>query len=136
MIFVLIAGTYTPVCVLALPAAWAIPVLAIVWSGALLGVVLKTTAFERFPILRHALYPILGWTAIVALPVFLKHLSTTQFMFMLAGGVIYTVGLAVFLRQRPDPWPATFGFHEIWHVCTVLAAACHFILIALLVSSA
>ncbi|MEO8698167.1 MAG: hemolysin III family protein, partial [Acidimicrobiales bacterium] len=95
MIFVLIAGTYTPICLLALPRSWGIPVLSVVWSGAVLGIVLKTAAFHRFPILRHALYPILGWTAVVALPVLYQRLSTTQFVFMIAGGLMYTIGIPV-----------------------------------------
>jgi hemolysin III len=136
MIFVLIAGTYTPICLLALPPAWGIPVLSVVWSGAILGVVLKTTAFDRFLILRHALYPILGWTAIVALPVLYHRLSGTQFAFLIAGGLMYTSGIPVLLRRRPDPWPMTFGYHEVWHVFTVIAGICHFVLIGLLVASA
>ena len=136
MIFVLIAGTYTPICLLALPLAWGIPVLSVVWAGAALGVVLKTAAFDRFLILRHALYPILGWTAIVAMPVLYQRLTTTQFVFMIAGGLMYTTGIPVLLRKRPDPWPMTFGYHEVWHVFTVVAGVCHFVLIGLLVASA
>jgi hemolysin III len=134
MIFVLIAGTYTPVCLLALPRAWGIPILSVVWAGALLGIVLKTAAFDRFVVLRHALYPILGWTAIVALPVLFQRLSLVQFAFLLAGGVIYTLGVPVLVRRRPDPWPATFGYHEIWHAFTVAGAGCHFVLVGLLVA--
>ena len=136
MIFVLIAGTYTPICLLALPPTWGVPVLSVVWSGAVLGIVLKTAAFHRFPVLRHALYPILGWTAIVAMPVLLQRLSSAQFAFMIAGGVMYTVGIPILLRKRPDPWPQTFGYHEIWHAFTVVAGVCHFILVGLLVASA
>ncbi|TML08396.1 MAG: hypothetical protein E6G39_17940 [Actinobacteria bacterium] len=136
MIFVLIAGTYTPICLLALPRAWGIPVLCVVWTGAVLGVVLKTAAFDRFPLLRHALYPILGWTAIVAMPVLYQRLSTAQFVFMIAGGAMYTLGIPVLLRKRPDPWPMTFGYHEVWHTFTVVAGVCHFVLIGLLVVAA
>lgn len=136
MIFVLIAGTYTPICLLALPRAWGIPILSVVWSGALLGIILKTAAFDRFLVLRHALYPILGWTAIVAMPVLYQRLSTAQFVFLIAGGMMYTVGIPVLVRKRPDPWPMTFGYHEVWHVFTVVAGVCHFVLIGLLVAAA
>ena len=136
MIFVLIAGTYTPICLLALPRAWGIPILSVVWSGALLGVILKTAAFDRFLVLRHALYPILGWTAVVAMPVLYQRLSTAQFVFLIAGGMMYTVGIPVLVRKRPDPWPMTFGYHEVWHVFTVVAGVCHFVLIGLLVAAA
>ena len=135
MIFVLIAGTYTPICLLALPRAWGVPVLAVVGLGALAGVILKAAAFERLPRLRNSLYPLVGWTALAALPVLLQHLTTTQFVMLLAGGVTYTVGLPILLRRRPNPWPATFGYHEIWHVFTVVAGVCHYVLIGLLVTT-
>ena len=134
MIFVLIAGTYTPVCLLALPLAWGVPILSVVWTGALLGIVLKAAAFDRLRLLHHSLYPVLGWTAIAALPVLFQRLTGVQFGFLLAGGVIYTVGIPVLVRKRPDPWPATFGYHEVWHAFTVAAAGCHFVVVGLLVS--
>ena len=136
MIFVLIAGTYTPVCLLALPLEWGIPILSVVWTGALLGIVLKTAAFDRFRLLHHSLYPILGWVAIAALPVLFQRLSTVQFVFLLAGGVIYTVGIPILVRKRPDPWPTTFGYHEVWHAFTCAAAGCHFVLVGMLVAAA
>jgi hemolysin III len=136
MIFVLIAGTYTPVCLLALPRRWGIPILSVVWTGALVGVVLKTAAFDRYRRLQYALYPVLGWTAIAARPVLFRQLTRTQFAFLLAGGVIYTVGIPVLLRRRPNPWPATFGYHELWHAFTVAAAACHFVVVGMLVAEA
>lgn len=136
MIFILIAGTYTPVCLLALPRAWGVPVLSTVWIGAVVGVVLKTTAFDRFQGLRHALYPVLGWTAIVAMPVLYERMTATQFCFMVVGGLMYTSGIPVLLGKRPDPWPMTFGYHEVWHVFTVVAGVCHFVLVSLLVTAA
>ena len=102
----------------------------------ILGVVLKTAAFDRFLILRHALYPVLGWTAIIAMPVLYQRLSTAQFVFLITGGLTYTIGIPVLLRKRPDPWPMTFGYHEVWHVFTVIAGICHFVLIGMLVAAA
>jgi hemolysin III len=136
MIFVLIAGTYTPVCVLALPRAWGVPLLSAVWAGAFVGVILKTASFDRFLVLRHAMYPVLGWTAIIALPVLYDRMTATQFVLLMAGGLMYTTGIPVLLCKRPDPWPMTFGYHEIWHVFTVIAGVCHFVLVGLLVTSA
>jgi hemolysin III len=134
MIFVLIAGTYTPLALVALPRAWGIPVLCVVWAGAILGMVLKLAAFERSGRLGYVLYPVLGWTAVVAMPVMVSHLSPTQLGLVIAGGLLYTIGIPVLVRKRPDPWPATFGYHEVWHSFTVLAGACHFAAIALVVS--
>jgi hemolysin III len=136
MIFVLIAGTYTPVCLLALPKAWGITVLTLVWTCALFGIVLKVAAFQRMKVLHYALYPILGWGAVVALPLLFDRLTTPEFSFLVAGGLIYTLGIPVLVWERPNPWPKVFGYHEIWHVFTVVAAACHFVLVGLLIDGA
>ena len=133
MIFVLIAGSYTPICLLGLPPAWGIPILCVAWVGAIAGVVLKQVAFERLKWLEYALYPILGWIVVVATPALFEGLTTTELSLLLAGGLLYTVGIPVLVREKPDPWPNTFGYHEIWHTFTVAAAGCHFATITLLV---
>jgi hemolysin III len=133
MIFVLIAGSYTPICLLGLPPAWGIPLLCIVWVGALAGVLVKQLAFEKLKVLEYALYPILGWIVVVAAPVLLDGLTTTELTLLVAGGLLYTVGIPVLVLEKPDPWPRTFGYHEIWHTFTVAAAGCHFATITLLV---
>jgi hemolysin III len=134
MIYVLIAGSYTPVCLLAMPTAWGITMLCVVWTGALIGVFLKQFAFDRFRAVQYALYPILGWAAVISMPVLITGLSVTELLLLVAGGVIYTVGIPVLVRERPNPWPRTFGYHEVWHTCTVLAAMCHFALVGMLVA--
>ncbi len=136
MIFVLIAGTYTPVCLLALPLAWGVPVLAVVGAGAVTGVVLKLVAFDRLPRVAHALYLLLGWTALMATPALVTHLRPTQLAFIVAGGVVYTAGVPVLLFRRPDPWPLRFGYHEIWHACTIAAAAFQFVGVASIITGA
>jgi hemolysin III len=129
-IYLLIAGTYTPVCVLALPPAWGIPLLAVVWAGSLTGFVLKlATSNDRFRRSLGALYVVLGWTALLALPVIVSNVSLAALALMIAGGASYTLGAIIFFRQRPDPWPRVFGYHEIWHACTVAAGAFHFAMI-------
>ncbi|CAN5596611.1 hemolysin III family protein [soil metagenome] len=133
MIFVLIAGSYTPICLLALPTAWGIPLLCVVWVGAACGIVLKQLAFDRLKVLEYVLYPILGWIVVIAMPQLLRGMSATALSLLLAGGVLYTVGIPVLARERPNPWPRTFGYHEIWHTFTVAAGVCHFITIGLLV---
>jgi hemolysin III len=134
MIFLFIAGTYTPICLLALARHWGIPILTIVWTVAIFGFVLKIVAFNRYRVLNVILYPILGWVAIVCLPVLSQRLSHVELGLLIAGGVIYTAGIPVLERERPDPWPETFGYHEVWHLFTVAAAVCHFVLVALLVA--
>ena len=126
MIYLLIAGTYTPLCLVALPPRWGLPVLGIVGALAVFGVVVKLVAFDRMGPLAYALYPAMGWMAIVAAPALLRHLSAAELLLMLAGGVAYSAGIPVLMVRRPDPWPTLFGYHEVWHVLTILAAALHF----------
>ena len=133
MIFVLIAGSYTPVCLLGLPTSWGITLLCIVWVGALAGVLVKQLAFEKMKVLEYALYPILGWILVVALPVMVRTMTPLELSLLFAGGVLYTVGIPVLVRERPNPWPRVFGYHEIWHAFTVAAGACHFATIGLLI---
>lgn len=126
MIYVLIAGTYVPVCIVALPGAWGIPLLCAVGACGITGAVLKLTAFDRAVVLSHALYPLMGWAAVAVAPVLFDSLSPLQFGLILAGGVAYTLGFPVLIARRPDPWPRTFGYHEVWHSFTVVAAGLHF----------
>ena len=131
-IFLLIAGTYTPLCLVALPRSWGIPLLCVVWAVAVVGVLLKQFAFDRFRALQHALYPALGWAAVVALPVLVRSLDGAELSLLVAGGLIYTAGIPVLFRRRPDPWPQTFGYHEVWHTATVVASGCHLAMVGLL----
>ena len=126
MIYVLIAGTYVPICLLALPPAWGIPLLSIVGGLGVLGIVIKLAAIRKLAWLGYALYLIMGWCAVVAAPALGAHLSALQIGLVVAGGLAYTIGFPVLLLRRPDPWPSVFGYHEVWHGFTVLAAALHF----------
>lgn len=134
MIYVLIAGTYTPLCVLALPAVWGIPVLAAVWGAAAAGVVVKAADIQGLVGVADALYIILGWAVIVALPVLVASIPASGLALMVTGGIAYTVGAVVFLRGRPDPRPDVFGFHEVWHACAVIGAVSHFAMVWLIVA--
>lgn len=126
MIYLLIAGTYVPLCLVALPPAWGIPMLVIVGSLALLGVVLKLGWFHGASKVSYSLYIVMGWVALIAAPALVRSLTATQLGLIIAGGLAYTVGFPVLMRQRPDPWPQTFGYHEVWHLLTVVAAGLHF----------
>jgi hemolysin III len=126
MIYFLIAGSYAPICLVALPRSWGIPLLSVVGGLAVLGVVVKLVAFSRLAWLSYALYPVMGWCAVAASPVIYRHLSPLELALVVAGGVAYTVGFPVLLLRRPDPLPDVFGYHEVWHSCTVVAAALHF----------
>ena len=126
MIFVLIAGSYTPVVLLALRPSWGITLLVVSWMGAALGVVITVLRLERWPAVGFTMYLILGWLVIVAAPQLAQSLSAVELGLLATGGLLYTVGAVVLASGRPDPRPATFGYHEIWHTFVVSASAPHF----------
>ena len=129
MIFVFIAGTYTPLAVLTLSGTAQVAVLAVVWSGALFGVALQT-AWPGAPAwLSVPCYIALGWVAIFVFPDLLRHGGVTAFVLIAIGGVIYTLGAIVYAFKRPNPIPGVFGFHEVFHACTLAAALCHYVAI-------
>jgi hemolysin III len=127
MIFVFIAGTYTPIAALTLPTNTATVVLITVWVGALLGVALQIGWSSAPRWLSAPCYIALGWVAVFVLPDLLHNAGVAAFVLLLAGGAVYTLGAVVYALKRPDPWPGTFGFHEVFHLCTLVAAACHYV---------
>jgi hemolysin III len=134
-IFVMIAGSYTPICLLVLRGWLAPTMLAIAWVGAVAGAVLSFSGTGRGTrIARGALYIVLGWASVVAGPQLVRHLSPAELVLLATGGLLFTVG-AIFLATRwPDPFPRVFGYHEVWHVLVVAAVACHFAMITSVVS--
>ena len=129
MIFVFIAGTYTPIAALTLPRSAAIAVLVTVWTGALVGVVLQTAWPHSPRWLSVPCYIALGWVAVFVLPDLLHNAGVAALVLILLGGAIYTIGGIVYGLKRPNPVPGVFGFHEVFHACTLLAAICHYIAI-------
>ena len=135
MIFVFIAGTYTPIAVLTLPRTSAVAVLAVVWSGAVFGVLLKS-AWPLAPRwLGVPCYVGLGWVAVFVMPDLLHNGGIAAFSLIVLGGVIYTLGALVYAVRWPNPAPQVFGFHEVFHSCTLVAAVCHYVAIWLAVFS-
>jgi hemolysin III len=100
--------------------------LAIVGTLALTGMVLKLAWFHGARKVSYSLYLVMGWVAIIAAPVLVDSLTGLQLGLIIAGGLAYTIGFPVLVLRRPDPWPTVFGYHEVWHLLTVLAAALHF----------
>jgi len=125
-IFALIAGTYTPVCLIALDGAWRWGLLALVWSLALAGILVKLTRMDAPRWLTVGLYLGLGWVALLAVPVLLAALPAGALLWFLVGGLVYSGGAVVYALKRPDPFPGAFGFHEIWHLFVLAGSACHF----------
>jgi hemolysin III len=137
MIYVLIAGSYTPVCLLALRPGWRVAFLALVWTGAAVGValVLLRNRHRGIGVVRMVLYLGLGWLSLLILPQLARALGLGQLALGVVGGLLYTVGAVVLIRRRPDPNPRVFGYHEVWHAFTVAAGACHYALIWLLATA-
>ena len=128
-VYLLIAGSYAPFGLIVLSRAWAIPVLAIVWGGALAAIVMKLFWVQAPKWLSAAIGLTLGWVGVVAFPQLLK-LSPVAVLLVATSGVLYTVGAVVYARRRPDPHPQVFGYHELFHVLTVAAVACEYVAVA------
>jgi hemolysin III len=133
MIFVLIAGTYTPFAKLAMPAATGRIVLAIVWGGALVGIALTLFWPDAPRWLNVALYLLLGWVAVWYAGVILHNSGMAAGVLLAAGGALYSLGAVFYALRWPDPWPTTFGYHEIFHACTAVAAMCQFVAVCIAV---
>jgi hemolysin III len=133
MIFVLIAGTFTPFALLALPGALADALLIAVWAGAAAGIVLKLAWIDAPEWLVALVYVLLGWLGVAAVPTLIATLGTGPAALVTGGGVLYTVGAVVYVRKRPDPVPAVFGYHEVFHVLVIVAAALQYAAIAFFV---
>jgi hemolysin III len=131
MIFVFIAGTYTPFSVLLLSRAAATAILAVVWGGAVLGVSLKLVYPHAPRWVSAPLYVALGWVAIPVLPQLASHGGPAALVLLLAGGVFYTLGAICYALRRPRGWPGAFGHHEFFHACTLIAALCHHVAVYL-----
>jgi hemolysin III len=129
MIFIFIAGTYTPFCVELLSRGKATLMLSLIWAGALGGVALKTIWPHLPRWVGAPLYLALGWGAVAILPDVLHRGGVTCLVLLMVGGVIYSVGAVFYALRRPNPWPAVFGHHEFFHACTLLAAISHHIAI-------
>jgi len=129
-IFFMIAGSYTPLCVIALGGRLGTAVLVSVWIGAAIGAGVALVEMASRPALSLLGYIALGWLMVVALPELLRRISSGAMAFLVVGGLLYTVGGVVLVRRRPDPVPAVFGYHEVWHVMVAAAAACHYFTIS------
>jgi hemolysin III len=133
MIYGLIAGTYAPIGSLVVHRGWRLPILASVWGAACLAATVKL-AWARAPTWVAAAMSIaLGWAALIVLPQVARGIGLTGTFLLLAGGIAYSAGAVVYVRQRPDPVPATFGYHEVFHVLVIAAVVCQYSTIVLYV---
>jgi len=127
MIFACIAGTYTPLCLLGIDSPSGTRLLVLAWSGAALGI-LRAMLWPHAPrLVSSGLFVAVGWVMIAYFPELHTALDPVPFALVLAGGVWFTVGAIVYLFRWPDPWPRTFGYHEVFHIMIIVGCICHFV---------
>lgn len=129
-IYLLIAGSYTPICFLRLSGFWKWGILAFIWSLALIGIGVKIFVISAPRWLTAGVYVVMGWLALLAARPVLAALSSGALFWLAAGGLIYTFGAVIYILKKPDFVPGVFGFHELWHLFVILAALAHYIAIA------
>ena len=130
MIFVLIAGSYTPFALLVLRGTLGTVILIAVWSAALAGAVFKLIWIDAPGWLMAATYVAIGWIAVVAIPELVHGLGVVAVCAVGAGGILYSAGAVIYARKRPDPVPMVFGYHELFHLLVILAAALQYAVVA------
>jgi hemolysin III len=132
-IYLLIAGTYTPISLIAMSGVIRVLVFSVVWLGAIVGIALEWMWYRPPRGWVTTNYIVVGWVALIALPQLWSSLGVAGFLLVLLGGVSYTVGAVIHAAQRPDPWPEVFGYHELFHVFVLVALVLHFAAIAFVV---
>jgi hemolysin III len=129
MIFVVIAGSYTPICLVPLRGPWGWSLLATIWGVALVGILLKLFWMHLPRWISTLIYLGMGWLCVVAVYPLVQTLDAVPLLWLALGGFFYSIGALVYSLKKPDPFPGIFGFHEIWHIFVLLGSACHFWLV-------
>lgn len=135
-IYLLIAGTYTPICAIMFTGFWKWGLLTIIWSLAVIGIVVKIFVIKAPRWVTAGVYLVMGWLSFTAIGEMLRALPAGALTWLIIGGVTYTLGAMVYITKRLDFFPGKFGFHEVWHIFVILAALAHFIAIAVYVAPA
>ena len=135
-IYLVIAGTYTPICFYFFTGFWQWGMLAIIWTMALAGIVVKLFVIQAPRWITAAIYLVMGWLGIIAIPEMLTAMPPGAIAWLLAGGIFFTLGALVYIFKKPDWYPNVFGFHEIWHIFVILGCLSHYIVIAAYVAPA
>jgi hemolysin III len=125
-IYLLIAGTYTPFCIIAFHGFWKWGLLAVIWSLAGIGIGVKIWIIQAPRWVTAGVYVIMGWLVVFALGEVLTRLAPVTIAWLVAGGILYTLGAGIYITKRMDFYPNVFGFHEVWHIFVLLGAAAHY----------
>jgi hemolysin III len=133
-IYVLIAGTYTPICLHFFSGYWAWGTLSIIWSLALIGVLVKLFIIKAPRGFTAAVYLGMGWLSLLATREILRAMPLGALFWLLLGGILFTLGAVIYIIKKPDFFPGVFGFHEVWHIFVILGCLSHFILMAVYVA--
>jgi len=129
-IYLLIAGTYTPLCLHFFTGFWREGLLAVIWGMALVGIVVKLFVINAPRWVTAGTYLVMGWMAVLAAGEMLRSMPAAAILWLALGGLFYTVGAVIYITKKMDFYPGVFGFHEVWHIFVILGALCHFVLIA------
>jgi hemolysin III len=129
-IYLLIAGTYTPICLHYFTGFWRLGILGVIWSLALAGIAVKLLIIRAPRWVTAGIYLLMGWLAIAGAHEIVARLPTGALVWLLLGGLFFTGGAVIYIRKRPNPWPGVFGFHEIWHIFVILGAFSHYLVMA------
>ena len=132
-VYLLIAGTYTPVCLLVLHGDWREVILVVIWGGALTAMLIKFVWVDAPKWIAAGVGLALGWISVVVLPQLAHRLQVSALTLLIAGGLLYSIGAVVYARRKPNPFPSVFGYHEVFHALTIAAAACQYVAIGFFV---
>ncbi|MCG3139712.1 MAG: hypothetical protein HDKAJFGB_00630 [Anaerolineae bacterium] len=135
-IYLIIAGTYTPICLYFFTGFWQWGMVALIWLFALVGILVKLVFLHAPRWLTVVIYLVMGWLGLVAIPEMVNVMPPGAIAWLLAGGFFFTLGALVYALKKPDWYPNVFGFHELWHIFVILGVLCHFILIAAYIAPA
>ena len=129
-IYLLIAGTYTPMCLIFFTGFWRVGLLAIIWGLALVGIIVKLFVIKAPRWLTAGIYLIMGWLCVMAVGEMIRTMPAGAITWLIVGGLFYTIGAIIYITKKLDFVPGVFGFHEVWHIFVMLGAFSHYLLVA------
>jgi hemolysin III len=133
MIFMMIAGTYTPFCLVPLRGGWGWSIFGVVWGFAVIGIFFKLFYINAPRFFSTGIYLAMGWISIIAIYPIVKNIPSGGVIWLASGGLLYSIGAVIYALKKPNPWPGIFGFHEIWHFFVLGGSFCHFMVMLIYV---